>query len=59
MWGWLSSWVRQAYIHFEKHLSPVITPDIQDLLADQGQGPETLGDNTKFTARSTPTTHQS
>lgn len=44
----------EAYIHFEKHLPPVITPDIQDLLADQGQGPETLGDRTKFTARVNP-----
>jgi multiple sugar transport system ATP-binding protein len=46
----------EAYIHFEKHLPPVITPDIQDLLADQGQGPETLGDRTKFTARVNPVT---
>jgi multiple sugar transport system ATP-binding protein len=44
----------EAYIHFEKHLPPVITPDIQDLLADQGQGPETLGNTTKFTARVNP-----
>jgi multiple sugar transport system ATP-binding protein len=44
----------EAYIHFEKELPPVITPDIQDLLADQGQGPETLGNTTKFTARVNP-----
>ncbi len=32
----------------------MITPDIQDLLADQGQEPETLGETTKFTARVNP-----
>ncbi|MDH3260176.1 MAG: sn-glycerol-3-phosphate ABC transporter ATP-binding protein UgpC [Acidimicrobiia bacterium] len=44
----------EAYVHFEKNLLPVVTPDIQELLADQGQGPETLGNTTKFTARVNP-----
>ena len=28
----------EAYIHFEKHLPPVITPDIQDLAGRPGAG---------------------
>jgi hypothetical protein len=32
----------------------VITPDIQELLADQGQDAEVLGNTTKFTARVNP-----
>ena len=44
----------EAYIHFEKHLPPVITPDIRELLADQGQDESVLGDSTKFTARVNP-----
>jgi len=44
----------EAYIHFEKQTPPVITPDIQELLADQGQDAEVLGDTAKFTARINP-----
>ncbi len=44
----------EAYVHFEKDLPPVITPDIKELLADQGQEPETLGHTTKFTSRINP-----
>jgi len=44
----------EAYVHFEKSVPPVITPDIQELLADQGQDAEVLGKTTKFTARVNP-----
>jgi multiple sugar transport system ATP-binding protein len=44
----------EAFVHFEKPLPPVITPDIQELLEDQGQDAEVLGDSTKFTARVNP-----
>ncbi len=44
----------EAFVHFEKHVPPVVTPDIQELLADQGQDPSVLGDMTKFTARIDP-----
>ena len=44
----------EAYIHFLKPSPPVITPDIRELLADQGTDPATLGTETKFTARVDP-----
>jgi multiple sugar transport system ATP-binding protein len=44
----------EAYIHFLKPSPPVITPDIHELLADQGTDPSTLGSETKFTARVDP-----
>ena len=44
----------ESLVHFSKPTPPVITPDIQELLADQGQGPEVLGDQTKFTSRINP-----
>ncbi|MDJ0959805.1 MAG: sn-glycerol-3-phosphate ABC transporter ATP-binding protein UgpC [Acidimicrobiia bacterium] len=44
----------EALVHFSKPVPPVITPDIQELLADQGQGPDVLGDETKFTAKVNP-----
>ena len=44
----------EAYIHFEQPLAPVITPDIQELLADQGSDASVLGDTTVFTARINP-----
>ncbi|HEX5671442.1 MAG TPA: sn-glycerol-3-phosphate ABC transporter ATP-binding protein UgpC [Acidimicrobiia bacterium] len=44
----------EAYIHFLKPSPPVITPDIHELLADQGTDPSTLGSDTKFTARVDP-----
>jgi multiple sugar transport system ATP-binding protein len=44
----------EAFVHFEKPLPPVITPDIQELLEDQGQDADVLGDTTKFTARVNP-----
>ncbi|MGH8926927.1 MAG: ABC transporter ATP-binding protein [Acidimicrobiia bacterium] len=44
----------EAYVHFTKQSPPVITPDIRELLADQGTDPATLGSETKFTARVDP-----
>ncbi|HEX7100158.1 MAG TPA: sn-glycerol-3-phosphate ABC transporter ATP-binding protein UgpC [Acidimicrobiia bacterium] len=44
----------EAYVHFEMDSPPVITPDIQELLEDQGAGEESLGSVTKFTARVNP-----
>jgi len=44
----------EAFIHFVKPSPPVITPDIRELLADQGTDPATLGEDTKFTARVDP-----
>ena len=44
----------EAYIHFEQQTPPVITPDIQELLADQGADASSLGDTTAFTARINP-----
>ncbi len=44
----------EALVHFNLPVAPVITPDIKELLADQGQGPEVLGSDTKFTARVNP-----
>jgi multiple sugar transport system ATP-binding protein len=44
----------EAFIHFLKPSPPVITPDIQELLADQGTDPASLGSETKFTARVDP-----
>jgi len=41
----------ETYVHFVLPLTPVVTPDIEELLADTGAGVESLGDTTKFTAR--------
>jgi multiple sugar transport system ATP-binding protein len=41
----------ETFIHFEIHSPPVITPDLEELLADSGADPSTLGDTTKFSAR--------
>jgi multiple sugar transport system ATP-binding protein len=41
----------EAYVHFQKDSPPVITPEIRELLADQGAGEESLGSESKFTAR--------
>ena len=44
----------EAFVHFTKASPPVITPDIRELLADQGTDPASLGNETKFTARVDP-----
>jgi len=44
----------ESYVHFGLDSPPVITPDIEELLADSGTEPEALGDETRFTARVSP-----
>ena len=44
----------EAYIHFTKQAPPVITPDIRELLEDEGSDVSSLGDSTKFVARVNP-----
>ena len=43
-----------TYIHFTVDRSPVVTPDIEELLADTGQTAASLGDTTNFIARVSP-----
>jgi multiple sugar transport system ATP-binding protein len=43
----------EAYLHFYIDSPPVITPDIEELLADSGLDAESMGDRTRFTARTT------
>ena len=43
-----------TYIHFTIHRSPVVTPDIEELLADTGRDASSLGDETNFIARVSP-----
>ncbi len=43
-----------TYVHFTVNRRPVVTPDIEELLADTGQDAESLGDTTNFIARVDP-----
>jgi multiple sugar transport system ATP-binding protein len=43
-----------TYLHFTIHRSPVVTPDIEELLADTGRDASSLGDVTNFVARVSP-----
>ncbi len=43
-----------AYIHFELDVPPTITPDIRELLADQGEDASAIGERTKMVARVDP-----
>ena len=43
-----------TFVHFTMNKRPVITPDIEELLADTGQTPDSLGDVTNFIARVNP-----
>jgi len=43
-----------TYIHFTIDRPPVITPDIEELLADTGRNVSSLGDTTNFVARVSP-----
>jgi multiple sugar transport system ATP-binding protein len=43
-----------TYIHFTLDRSPVVTPDIEELLADTGRDVSSLGDKTNFIARVSP-----
>jgi multiple sugar transport system ATP-binding protein len=44
----------ETYVHFTVNRPPVVTPDIEELLADTGQDTSTLGDTTNFIARVSP-----
>ena len=41
----------EVFVHHTLNLRPVITPDVEELLADAGKTPESLGDTTEFVAR--------
>ena len=43
-----------TYIHFTVDRSPVMTPDIEELLADTGRDVSSLGETTNFIARVSP-----
>jgi multiple sugar transport system ATP-binding protein len=43
-----------ALVHFEIDVSPVLTPDIRELLEDAGEDASSLGDKTKMVARVDP-----
>jgi len=44
----------EAYLHFTLPMAPVVTADIEALLADEGASAESLGSETKFIARVNP-----
>ncbi len=44
----------EAFLHFTKALPPVVTPDIRELLEDEGSDPSILGSETKMVARVNP-----
>ena len=44
----------EAYVHFTVPVPPVVTADIEALLADEGADTKSLGEETKFTARVNP-----
>jgi len=44
----------ETYVHFTVDRPPVLTPDIEELLADTGQDAASLGDTTNFIARVSP-----
>jgi multiple sugar transport system ATP-binding protein len=41
----------ETYVHATLNIPPVITPDVEELLADSGRTIEALGDTTQFVAR--------
>ena len=44
----------EAFFHFHLDTPPVVTPDIAELLEDEGSDPSVLGDQTKIVARVDP-----
>ncbi len=44
----------EAFVHFSKDTPPVITPDLAELMEDEGTDVEAVGSDTKFTARVDP-----
>jgi multiple sugar transport system ATP-binding protein len=47
----------ETYVHFMLPESPVVTPDVEELLADTGADASSLGHETKFSARVSPDVH--
>jgi multiple sugar transport system ATP-binding protein len=43
-----------TFVHGSLNQRPVVTPDIEELLADTGQSADSLGDSTNFIARVSP-----
>jgi len=41
----------ETFVHYRVDVSPVITPDIEELLADSGADESSLGDTSEFTSR--------
>jgi multiple sugar transport system ATP-binding protein len=41
----------ETFVHYSLPLPPVITPEIEELLADSGADASTLGNETKFSSR--------
>jgi multiple sugar transport system ATP-binding protein len=41
----------ETFVHFDLPVRPVVTPDVEELLADSGSGASSLGDTTRMTAR--------
>jgi multiple sugar transport system ATP-binding protein len=46
-----------TYVHFDIPQRPVVTPEIEELLADSGQDSSALGTTTSFIARISPDVH--
>lgn len=44
----------EAFVHFTKAAPPVITPELRELMEDEGTDPATLGNEVKMTARVNP-----
>jgi multiple sugar transport system ATP-binding protein len=44
----------EAYVHFEKEGAPVVTPELRELMEDEGADVEVMGNTTRFTARVDP-----
>jgi multiple sugar transport system ATP-binding protein len=44
----------ETYVHFTVDRPPVVTPDIEELLADTGQDASSLGETTNWIARVSP-----
>ncbi len=44
----------EAFLHFTQPSPPVVTPELRELMEDEGTDVETLGNESKFTARINP-----
>jgi multiple sugar transport system ATP-binding protein len=44
----------EAFVHFELASRPVVTPELRELMEDEGTDVDSLGDTSKFTARVDP-----